>query len=138
MLEKELEERPERRQKQLVLNKLKSMANLIGKLRRKIRTRKKIKGLKDRPRLSVFRSNRYIYAQLIDDESGKTLLGVTEKYLEDKNKLKTMRAKNLGLFLAKKALLKKIKRVVFDRGGSSYHGRVKAFAEGAREGGLEF
>lgn len=107
------------------------------KLRRKSRTRKKIYGTAGRPRLSVFRSNRYIYVQLIDDETQRTLLGLSENELSQKGQ-KIERAKKLGLLLAKKALLKKIKKVVFDRGASRYHGRVKAFAQGAREGGLEF
>lgn len=108
------------------------------KLRRKIRARSRISGTSDRPRLSVFRSNRYIYVQLIDDEAQRTLLGLSENELSEKGGQKMERAKKLGLLLAKKVLLKKIKKVVFDRGESRYHGRVKAFAQGAREGGLEF
>lgn len=107
--------------------------------RRKIRTRTKVWGTKVRPRLSVFRSNKYIYAQLIDDSQKKTLVGVSEKEVEDKaikKMSKQERAKQLGMYLAQKA--KKIKKVVFDRGGYAYKGRVKALAEGAREGGLEF
>lgn len=107
------------------------------KIKRKLRTRAKISGTGERPRLSVFRSNRFIYAQLIDDKTQKTLLGVSENELSEKGQ-KIERAKKLGLLLAKKAFSKKIKKVVFDRGGSSYHGRVKALAEGAREGGLQF
>lgn len=107
--------------------------------KRKIRTRSKIKGTVKRPRLSVFRSNYYIYAQLINDEKGETMLGVTEKHLEKKAKENKINiAKQLGALLAKKALDKKIKIVVFDRGSYAYHGRVKALAEGAREGGLIF
>lgn len=108
-------------------------------LKRKIRVRSKIKGTKDVPRLSVFRSNRLIYAQLIDDEKGGTILGVSEKNLDNiKATKKTELARALGLFLAKKAIDKKIKRVVFDRGSYAYHGRVSFVAQGAREGGLDF
>ena len=105
--------------------------------KRKIRTRAKLQGTKERPRLSVFRSNVAIYVQLIDDENGKTILSVSEKHLQKAGN-KTERAKQVGLFVAKKAQEKKIKKALFDRGSYSYHGRVKAVAEGAREGGLEF
>lgn len=109
--------------------------------RRKIRTRVKVQGTKERPRLSVFRSNKYIYAQLIDDSQKKTLVGVSEKEMEGKSAEKMSkqnRAKQTGMYLAKKAAGKKIQKVVFDRGGYAYKGRVRALAEGAREGGLEF
>lgn len=113
--------------------------NKIKQKRRQVRVRSKITGRKDRPRLSVFRSNRYIYLQLIDDEQGKTILGVSEKNLDNiKGMKKVERAKALGLFLAKKAMDKKIKKVVFDRGSYAYRGRVRLLADGAREGGLEF
>ena len=108
------------------------------KLRRQIRTRSKIKGTQDRPRLSVFRSNRFVYAQLINDEMRKTIVGVSEKHLKEKLTGKSTRAKAVGVLLAKKALDKKIKKVVFDRGSYSYHGRINEIAKGAREGGLEF
>lgn len=109
------------------------------KLKRRLRVRAKIKGTKERPRLSVFRSNRFIYAQLIDDKKGETIIGVSEKHLDKSAILKKMeRAKVLGLLMAKKSLAKKIKKVVFDRGGYSYHGRVSWVANGAREGGLKF
>ncbi|MEK7534210.1 MAG: 50S ribosomal protein L18 [Patescibacteria group bacterium] len=115
------------------------MNKIKQKLRRRVRVRSKITGRKDRPRLSVFRSNRYIYAQLIDDEKGKTILGVSEKNLDNiKGIKKTERAKALGLFLAKKAIQKKIKNVIFDRGSYAYHGRLRLFAETARKGGLKF
>ena len=111
----------------------------IQKLRRKNRTRKKIKGTENRPRLSVFRSNRFIYAQLINDGIGKTIIGVSEKHLARKANLKKKELANLvGALLAKKALKKKIKKVVFDRGSYAYQGRVRGVADGAREGGLEF
>lgn len=89
-------------------------------------------------RLSVFRSNKYISAQIIDDGKGVTLFSVSEKEIKGEKKTKTERAKNLGLLLAKKSKNKKIETVVFDRGRFKYHGRVKALAEGAREGGLKF
>lgn len=113
--------------------------NKIKQKRRQVRVRSKIHGTKDKPRLSVFRSNRYIYAQLIDDEKGKTILGVSEKSLNNIKSMKKIElAYALGLFLAKKAMDKKIKKVVFDRGSYAYHGRVSFIARGAREGGLEF
>lgn len=89
-------------------------------------------------RLSVFRSNKYISAQIIDDTKGETLVSVSEGELKETKGTKTERAKNLGLILAKKARDKKISKVVFDRGEFAYHGRVKALAQGAREGGLKF
>jgi len=113
--------------------------NVNKKTRRKIRIRSKVQGVSERPRLSVYRSNKYIYAQIINDEKGETLIGISEKELPGKEKInKTEKAKNLGKIIAKKAIAKKIKKVVFDRGNYAYHGRVKALAEGAREGGLEF
>ena len=109
------------------------------KLRRQIRVRSKIKGTKDVPRLSVFRSNKFIYAQLIDDQNRKTILGVSEKQFEKKEKLRKMeKAKLLGALVAKKAKDKKIEKVVFDRGSYAYHGRIESVAKGAREGGLKF
>ncbi len=92
-----------------------------------------------RLRLSVFRSNKEIYAQVIDDRAGKTLVAVSGHDLkEDFKGTKTVKAKELGKILAKKALDKKVSEVFFDRGRCKYHGRVKALAEGAREGGLKF
>lgn len=107
--------------------------------KRKVRTRKKFLSKTDRPRLSVFRSNRYIYAQIIDDKLGKTLVAASEKEITDaKGENPTEKAKLIGQILAKKALEKKIKSLVFDRGAYKYHGRVKALAEGARDAGLKF
>jgi len=108
--------------------------------RRKNRIRTKINGTHKRPRLSVFRSNKYIYLQLIDDEKGKTLLALNDQTIKsEKNKItKIDSAFELGKALAQKALEKKIQNIVFDRGGYKYHGRVKAAAEGARAGGLKF
>lgn len=108
----------------------------IQKTRRQIRTRNKIKNV-NRPRVTVFRSNKYIYAQIIDDLKNETIIGVSEKNLK-LDGTKSEKAKALGLLLAQKAKEKKVKKVVFDRGSYSYHGRVRMIAEGLREGGLEF
>ncbi|HLD91800.1 MAG TPA: 50S ribosomal protein L18 [Patescibacteria group bacterium] len=106
---------------------------------RKLRTRSKL--LKLRPRLSVYKSNRYIDAQIIDDIKGITLASVSSKSLGKIGKLGKKgidTAKEVGIKLAEKAKLKKVKSIVFDKGGYQYHGKIKAVAEGAREGGLEF
>lgn len=103
------------------------------------RVRRKIKGTSERPRLSVYRSNRYIYAQLIDDISGQTLCAASS--LEagvSKDGPKADHARRVGQLLAERAREKQVETVVFDRGGYLYHGRVKALADGAREGGLKF
>lgn len=97
------------------------------------RVRDKIRN-PQRYRLAVFRSNKHIYCQLIDDENSKTLVSAAD--LKSKSKNKIEKAKETGSLIAKLSLEKKIKEVVFDRGGYKYHGRVKALAEGAREGGL--
>jgi len=99
------------------------------------RVRAKIIGDVNKPRLCVFRSNQHIYAQLIDDANNKTIAAVNDSEIKGK---KTETAKKIGLLIAEKAKEKKITEVVFDRGGYQYHGRVKALAEGAREGGLKF
>jgi len=101
------------------------------------RVRSRVTGALDRPRLSVFKANRHIYAQLIDDDAGKTLAAASSLEIKSKGK-KTDIAKEVGKLIATKALAKKIKAVKFDRGGFAYHGRIKALADGAREGGLEF
>jgi len=101
------------------------------------RVRSRVSGTSDRPRLSVFKANAHIYAQLIDDMTGKTLASASSKEVKAKGK-KADAAKEVGKMLATKAMAKNIKAVKFDRGGFAYHGRVKALAEGAREGGLEF
>lgn len=107
--------------------------------RRKLRIRKKVFGTLDMPRLSVFRSNRYIYGQIIDDTRGRTLVDVSAEVVElHKGSNKLEAAKRCGDVLAKKALKAKIKKVVFDRNGYIYTGRLANFAQGAREGGLEF
>lgn len=108
------------------------------RLKKQMRTRAKIKGTAGRPRLSVYKSNRFVYAQLIDDESKKTIVGVSEKHLKETPAGKIAKARALGVLLAKKAIDKKIKKVVFDRGSYLYHGRISGIAQGAREGGLEF
>ncbi len=112
-----------------------------GRIKRSISIRYKINGTKDRPRLAVFRSNKYIYAQVIDDTLGKTLSFISEKELQisKEKKLTKYEKSNLaGQLLAKKAIQSKIEKVVFDRNGYKYHGRVKALAEGAKTGGLKF
>lgn len=91
------------------------------------------------PRLAVFRSSKYLYVQLIDDEAGKTMLGMSDKKLAREKKFtKSEKALELGEEFAKEALKMKIEKVVFDRGGNIFLGRVKSFAEGARKGGLKF
>ncbi len=109
--------------------------------RRKRRTRAKIFGTNDKPRLSVFRSNRYTYAQLIDDSVGKTIVGASTRELEKSKakgqKSKVLLSEQLGELIAKKAVEKGIKKAVFDRGKYKYHGRIKAVAESARKGGLQ-
>lgn len=104
------------------------------------RIRKAVKGTAERPRLSVFRSNKQIYAQLIDDIAGNTILAASTaaKDLQSTKGPKAELAKATGKALAEKAIQVGIKAVVFDRSGYLYHGRVKALAEGAREGGLQF
>jgi len=105
--------------------------------------KKRVIGNSERPRLVVFRSLRYIYGQIVDDSEEKTLLGASSLTKEisakiKKAKNKTEASKIVGQLIAEKAKQKKITNVVFDRNGYAYHGRVKALAEGAREGGLEF
>lgn len=112
------------------------MVDQIKRNRRKARIRAKISGTAEIPRLCIYKSLTHNYAQLIDDESGKVLAEASD--LKSKKGTKTESAKNVGLELAKKAKAAKISKVKFDRNGFIYHGRVKAIAEGAREGGLEF
>jgi len=107
--------------------------------KRKKRIRKKVFGTKERPRLNVFRSNKHIYCQLIDDERGHTLASASDRELKDlKTKNRIEIAFQVGKLIAKKAKELGIEKVVFDRAGYKYHGRVKALAEGARKGGLKF
>ncbi|MDO8581741.1 MAG: 50S ribosomal protein L18, partial [bacterium] len=113
----------------------------IKRTRRQKRIRARIQGTAARPRLSVFRSNKHLFVQLIDDEAGKTLCAVLDGKLSEakageKVGRKVRVAHTLGVLIAEKAKAKGITRVVFDRGGYAYHGRVAAVADGAREGGL--
>lgn len=100
--------------------------------------RKNLEGTTQRPRLSVFRSNKAIYAQLIDDSKGHTVAAASSTELDKKAKLNVATSKAVGKKVAEKALASGIKEIVFDRNGYLYHGNVKALAEGAREGGLKF
>ena len=106
------------------------------RLRRRRRVRAKITGTPERPRVSVFRSNRGIAAQLIDDASGRTLAAVSWSEPDTRSLAPMEQADKLGRLLAERAKAQGIDAVVFDRGGYRYHGRVKAFADGIREGGL--
>lgn len=112
------------------------------KLSRRIRIkegiRKKILGTTERPRLSVYRSNKGIYAQLIDDSSGKTLVSASSMKEVTEKGNKVDQSRSLGKIIAEKAIASGVQTVVFDRNGYLYHGRVKSLAEGAREGGLIF
>lgn len=114
----------------------------LARARRQRRIRVRVHGTPERPRLNVFRSLRHIYAQVIDDSIGHTIVAVStldsevEQQLKDLNK--TQQAQFVGKVVAERALEKGVKEVVFDRGGYKYHGRVKALAEGARAGGLSF
>ena len=117
-------------------------AKLIGRERRKLRIRTKISGASERPRLSVFRSGRHLYAQVVNDTDGKTLAAASTLSRDLKGSLdndnKTDAAKKVGALIAKICLERKIDKVVFDRNGYLYHGRVKALADAAREAGLKF
>ncbi len=109
------------------------------RVRRHVRVRNKISGTAQRPRLCVYRSNTNLYAQIIDDVAGNTLVSASTLDKEVKTKHSNKEAaKEVGTLIAKRATEKKIKEVVFDRGGYIYHGVVKELAEAAREGGLEF
>jgi large subunit ribosomal protein L18 len=143
--------------RKIKISKFKSYSMLekqIKRNRRHKRVRAKISGTAERPRLCVFRSAKHIYAQLIDDVKEETLVSASEKEIskikikknpsaggeKDKNPLsgKTALAFEVGVLIAKKAAEKKIQKVLFDRGGYVYHGRIKAVADGARQGGLIF
>ncbi|GIU97258.1 MAG: 50S ribosomal protein L18 [Actinomycetota bacterium] len=108
-----------------------------ARLRRHARVRKKISGTRERPRLAVFRSNRHIYAQLIDDGAAVTLAQASDLELAGPAGTKVQAAHAVGRLIAERARGAGIERAVFDRGGRLYHGRVAALAEGAREGGLQ-
>jgi large subunit ribosomal protein L18 len=115
-------------------NKVKNQKNL----RRHLKVRSTISGTADVPRLNVFRSNRGMFLQIIDDLAGKTLASASTLELKNKKNNKIDLSKELGLLIAQKAKALNITKVVFDRGPYKYHGRIKAAAEGAREGGLQF
>ena len=114
----------------------------INKEKRRLKIRKsirsKISGTKERPRVSVFESNKAIYSQIIDDISGSTLVSCSSVDIKKFGKNNIESSKEVGVKLAEKAKKKGIKKVLFDRGGYVYHGKIKSFAEGAREGGLIF
>jgi len=118
------------------------MANIKSKADRRKRLkmgiRRKVKGTAERPRLSVFRSNKVIYAQVIDDTQGLTLASSSSVELDKKGGVNLTISKNVGKKVAEKALASGVNTIVFDRNGSLYHGNIKALAEGAREGGLKF
>src|SRR3954447_16769847 len=108
------------------------------RLKRRRRVRAKVRGTAERPRLSIFRSNRGIFAQLIDDTNGRTVVGVNWSEADFKSLGSMEQAKAIGEAIAKRAKEAGVESCVFDRGGYQYHGRVAALAEGAREGGLAF
>jgi large subunit ribosomal protein L18 len=124
--------------------KAKLKTRRFQRLRRHVRVRKKVNGTPERPRLAVYRSLNHIEGQLVDDTQGVTLLGLSTNSPELRERKsadslsKTDQARAAGKLLAERAREKGVTKVVFDRGGFIYHGRVKAFADGAREGGLEF
>jgi large subunit ribosomal protein L18 len=115
---------------------------VLGRQKRKLRIRKRVNGTTDRPRLSVFRSARHIYVQVIDDTTGSTLASASTLTKDLKGSLegksKKEQAREIGLAIAKQCLNKSIDKVTFDRNGYIYHGRVAEIADGAREGGLSF
>ncbi len=106
-----------------------------ARLKNKVRIRKKVKGTAERPRFSVFRSSKHIYAQLVDDETGTTLVSASSQGSKSNSREV---AKKVGEEIAKKAMAKDISAVVFDRSGYIYHGKIKSLADGARETGLKF
>lgn len=113
--------------------------NTTGWQRRKARVRKKVQGTAERPRLNVFRSNKHIYAQVIDDMAGKTIAAASTQTKGFDGKLKKSdAARKIGVIIGKLAIEKGVDKVVFDRSGYIYHGRIKALADGAREAGLKF
>jgi len=119
----------------------KSSQKMVVRAKRKRRIRANVSGTGERPRLAVFRSNRYLYAQIVDDAKGHTVAAASsqeEEFRNKKVKNNLEGAKTLGEMMAKRALAKGVKAVVFDRGGYLYHGRIKSFADAAREAGLKF
>ncbi len=117
---------------------IKKEAKTVARQRRHVRVRETVSGTKEIPRLNVFRSNKGIYVQVIDDVAQKTLVSSSTVELKIKNGGNIEAAKLVGADIAKKCKAAKIKKVVFDRGGYLYHGRVEALADAARENGLEF
>ena len=113
-------------------------AKTLRRTRRRMGMRKRIRGTPDRPRLSIFKSLNHIYAQVIDDLAGKTLAAASSADLKDAKTGNAEAAKQVGKLIAERAKGAGIGQVVFDRGGFKYHGRVKALADAAREGGLQF
>ena len=115
---------------------------IVGRERRKLRIRRKVTGTAERPRLSVFRSAKHIYAQVVDDAAGKTLAHISTLSRDVRGAIseanKTDAAKKVGQAIAKALMAKGIDKVVFDRAGYKYHGRISALADGAREAGLKF
>ena len=114
----------------------KSSRRSVARLKNKVRIRKKVSGTSERPRLTVFRSSKHVYAQIVDDVSGKTIASASS--LKEGGKCNKEIAKKIGEEVAKASMSKDIKSVVFDRSGYVYHGRVQAVADGAREAGLKF
>lgn len=112
----------------------------LGRLRRKLRIRQRIFGSPERPRLCVFKSTKHLYAQIIDDTKGHTLIAASSMDKEFKRKIKATvaGAKEIGKLLAKRALQKGVKKIIFDRSGFRYRGRLKALADSLREEGVEF
>jgi len=121
---------------------MRTSVKVVGRERRRVRVRRAVRGTDERPRLCVFRSQKHTYAQLITDQSAKTLIAVSTLSADLRGGLKKTSdvgaAKQVGLMVAHRCQEQGIKRIVFDRNGFLYHGRVRAVAEGAREGGLEF
>ncbi len=109
---------------------------LSNRQKRHTHIRVKLSGTAKVPRVSVYRSIKRMYIQLIDDVKKQTLIGISDTHINEKNKI--LKAKRMGKEVAEKAKMAKISRIVFDRGGYAYHGRVKSLAEGMREGGLQF
>ncbi len=116
-----------------------SAVRLKGRQRRHYRVRRKVRGSAERPRLAVFRSNRYIYAQVIDDDAGRTVAAASSQEPAMRGRRLTREtAAEVGKLVAVRAKEAGVSRAIFDRGGYAYHGRIKALADGAREEGLEF
>ena len=114
----------------------KTAKKVLGRIQRHRRIRARVSGTPEKPRLAFFRSNKHLYAQIIDDTAGQTLIGTSSLKSDKKGAIEN--AKIIGATIASQAKEKKIKKVVFDRGGFMYAGSVKVFADAAREGGLEF